>query len=126
MNVVSPGVTAAEIKEASIASGKYDRFIKWGFESALVVPKMSRKQFGFFLEPDRCLTATGSLRRWWNYSLSPHEKGAARAILERKLVPDQADHGRRRNNTTDSTPELKANSCSFRHGLVQSPMGPND
>jgi 3-oxoacyl-[acyl-carrier protein] reductase len=56
VNVVSPGVTAAGMAEASIASGKYDRFIQEG-----VVPRFGRAEdiaraVRFFLEPDNYIT----------------------------------------------------------------------
>lgn len=56
VNVVSPGVTAAGMAEASIASGKYDRFIDEG-----VVPRFGRaadvaRAVRFFLEPDNYVT----------------------------------------------------------------------
>lgn len=56
VNVVSPGVTAAGMAEASIASGKYDRFIQEG-----VIPRFGRAEdiaraIRFFLEPDNYVT----------------------------------------------------------------------
>jgi 3-oxoacyl-[acyl-carrier protein] reductase len=56
VNVVSPGVTAAGMAEASIASGKYDRFIDEG-----VIPRFGRaidvaRAIRFFLEPDNYTT----------------------------------------------------------------------
>ena len=56
VNVVSPGVTAAGMAEASIASGKYDRFIK---ES--IIPRFGHaddiaRAVRFFLEPDNYVT----------------------------------------------------------------------
>lgn len=56
VNVVSPGVTAAGMAEASIASGKYDRYIRDG-----VVPRFGRAEdiaraVRFFLEPDNYVT----------------------------------------------------------------------
>ena len=56
VNVVSPGVTAAGMAEASIASGKYDRFIQDG-----TVPRFGRavdvaRAVRFFLEPDNYVT----------------------------------------------------------------------
>lgn len=56
VNVVSPGVTAAGMAEASIASGKYDRFLKDG-----MVPRFGRaadiaRAVRFFLEPDNYVT----------------------------------------------------------------------
>ena len=56
VNVVSPGVTAAGMAEASIASGKYDRFLEEG-----IVPRFGRAEdlaraVRFFLEPDNYIT----------------------------------------------------------------------
>ena len=56
VNVVSPGVTAAGMAEASIASGKYDRFMKEG-----VIPRFGRAEdvaraVRFLLEPDNYVT----------------------------------------------------------------------
>jgi 3-oxoacyl-[acyl-carrier protein] reductase len=56
VNVVSPGVTAAGMAEASIVSGKYDRFLKEG-----IVPRFGRAEdvaraVRFFLEPDNYVT----------------------------------------------------------------------
>lgn len=56
VNVVAPGVMAAGMAEASIASGKYDRFIQEGaisrFGHALDVGRAIR----FLLEPDNYVT----------------------------------------------------------------------
>lgn len=56
VNVIAPGVTAAGMAEASISSGKYDRYIKDGviprFGHALDVARAVR----FFLEPDNYIT----------------------------------------------------------------------
>ena len=56
VNVVSPGITAAGMAEASIASGKYDKFLQDGiigrFGRALDVARAVR----FFLEPDNYIT----------------------------------------------------------------------
>ena len=56
MNVVSPGITAAGMAEASIAAGKYDRFLDEGligrFGRAIDVARAVR----FFLEPDNYVT----------------------------------------------------------------------
>jgi len=56
VNVVSPGVTAAGMAEASIASGKYDHYIKDGvisrFGRAIDVARAIR----FLLEPDNYVT----------------------------------------------------------------------
>ncbi len=56
VNVVSPGITAAGMAEASIASGKYERFIKDG-----VIPRYGRavdvaRAVRFFLQPDNYVT----------------------------------------------------------------------
>jgi NAD(P)-dependent dehydrogenase (short-subunit alcohol dehydrogenase family) len=56
VNVVSPGVTAAGMAEASIAAGKYDHFISEG-----AVPRFGRavdiaRAVRFFLEPDNYIT----------------------------------------------------------------------
>jgi NAD(P)-dependent dehydrogenase (short-subunit alcohol dehydrogenase family) len=56
VNVVSPGVTAAGMAEASVASGKYDRYLKEG-----VIPRYGRledvaRAVRFFLEPDNYVT----------------------------------------------------------------------
>ena len=56
VNMVSPGITAAGMAEASIASGKYDRFIDEG-----VIARFGRAQdvaraIRFFLEPDNYVT----------------------------------------------------------------------
>lgn len=56
VNVVSPGITAAGMAEASIAAGKYDRFLHDGvigrFGRAADVARAIR----FFLEPDNYVT----------------------------------------------------------------------
>jgi meso-butanediol dehydrogenase / (S,S)-butanediol dehydrogenase / diacetyl reductase len=56
VNIVAPGVTAAGMAEASIASGKYDRYIQDG-----VIPRFGRpidvaRAVRFFLEPDNYIT----------------------------------------------------------------------
>jgi NAD(P)-dependent dehydrogenase (short-subunit alcohol dehydrogenase family) len=56
VNVVSPGVTAAGMAEASIASGKYDSYLRDG-----VIPRFGRAEdvaraVRFFLEPDNYVT----------------------------------------------------------------------
>jgi NAD(P)-dependent dehydrogenase (short-subunit alcohol dehydrogenase family) len=56
VNVISPGVMAAGMAEASIASGKYQRFISEG-----VIPRYGRAEdvaraVRFFLEPDNYIT----------------------------------------------------------------------
>lgn len=56
VNVVAPGVTAAGMAEASIAGGKYDRYLEGG-----IVPRFGRaadvaRAVRFFLEPDNYVT----------------------------------------------------------------------
>lgn len=56
VNVVSPGVTTAGMAEASIAAGKYDRFLK-----EAVIPRYGRaadvaRAVRFLLEPDSYVT----------------------------------------------------------------------
>lgn len=56
VNVISPGVTAAGMAEASIAAGKYDRYVSDG-----IVPRFGKAQdiaraVRFFLEPDNYVT----------------------------------------------------------------------
>jgi NAD(P)-dependent dehydrogenase (short-subunit alcohol dehydrogenase family) len=56
VNVVAPGVTAAGMAEASIASGKYNRYVEEG-----IVPRFGRaldvaRAVRFFLEPDNYIT----------------------------------------------------------------------
>jgi NAD(P)-dependent dehydrogenase (short-subunit alcohol dehydrogenase family) len=56
VNVVSPGVTAAGMAEASIASGKYDRFLKEGIVSRFGRAEDVARAVRFFLEPDNYVT----------------------------------------------------------------------
>jgi 3-oxoacyl-[acyl-carrier protein] reductase len=56
VNVVSPGVTAAGMAEASIASGKYDRFIDEGVISRFGRAEDIARAVRFFLEPDNYVT----------------------------------------------------------------------
>src|SRR5262249_55549481 len=56
VNVVSPGVTAAGMAEASIASGKYDRFIREGLISRFGRAEDMARAVRFFLEPDNYVT----------------------------------------------------------------------
>ncbi|MGA3238735.1 MAG: SDR family oxidoreductase [Bryobacteraceae bacterium] len=56
VNVVSPGVTAAGMAEASIASGKYDRFINEGVISRFGRAEDIARAVRFFLEPDNYVT----------------------------------------------------------------------
>lgn len=56
VNVIAPGVTAAGMAEASIASGKYDRYVQDG-----IIPRFGRaidvaRAVRFFLEPDNYIT----------------------------------------------------------------------
>lgn len=56
VNVVSPGVTAAGMAEASIAAGKYDRYLH-----EQIIPRFGRAEdvaraVRFFLEPDNYIT----------------------------------------------------------------------
>lgn len=56
VNVVAPGVTTAGMAEASVRSGKYDRFLQGG-----VIPRWGRAEdvaraVRFFLEPDNYIT----------------------------------------------------------------------
>ncbi|MBI3665571.1 MAG: SDR family oxidoreductase [Acidobacteria bacterium] len=56
VNVVAPGVTAAGMAEASVRSGKYDRFLEKG-----VIPRLGRAEdvtraVRFLLEPDNYIT----------------------------------------------------------------------
>ena len=56
VNVVAPGVTAAGMAEASIRSGKYDRFISGGVVSRFGRPEDVARAIRFFLEPDAYVT----------------------------------------------------------------------
>ncbi len=56
VNVICPGVNAAGMAEASIASGKYERYVKEG-----IIPRYGRaldaaRAVRFFLEPDNYIT----------------------------------------------------------------------
>ncbi len=56
VNVVAPGVTAAGMAEASIAAGKYDRYVEEG-----AIPRFGRavdvaRAVRFLLEPDNYIT----------------------------------------------------------------------
>jgi NAD(P)-dependent dehydrogenase (short-subunit alcohol dehydrogenase family) len=56
VNVVSPGITAAGMAEASIAAGKYNKYI-----DEAVIPRFGRaldvaRAIRFFLEPDNYIT----------------------------------------------------------------------
>jgi 3-oxoacyl-[acyl-carrier protein] reductase len=56
VNIVSPGVTAAGMAEASIASGKYDRFIKEGIINRFGQATDVARAVRFLLEPDNYVT----------------------------------------------------------------------
>ena len=56
VNVVSPGVTAAGMAEASIASGKYERYLKEGVIARYGRAENVARAVRFFLEPDNYVT----------------------------------------------------------------------
>jgi pteridine reductase len=56
VNVVSPGVIAAGMAEASIASGKYDRYIEEGTIARFGRPEDVARAVRFLLEPDSYVT----------------------------------------------------------------------
>jgi 3-oxoacyl-[acyl-carrier protein] reductase len=56
VNVVSPGVMAAGMAEASIASGKYDRFLQEGIIHRFGRAEDVARAVRFFLEPDNYVT----------------------------------------------------------------------
>lgn len=56
VNVVSPGVTAAGMAEASIAAGKYDRFIQENVIARFGRAEDIARAVRFFLEPDNYIT----------------------------------------------------------------------
>jgi 3-oxoacyl-[acyl-carrier protein] reductase len=56
VNVVSPGITAAGMAEASIASGKYDRFLQEGTLARFGRAEDVARAVRFFLEPDNYVT----------------------------------------------------------------------
>jgi NAD(P)-dependent dehydrogenase (short-subunit alcohol dehydrogenase family) len=56
VNVVAPGVTAAGMAEASIRSGKYDRFVERGVVRRFGRPEDVARAIRFFLEPDGYVT----------------------------------------------------------------------
>lgn len=56
VNVVSPGVTAAGMAEASVASGKYERYLKEGVIPRYGRPEDMARAVRFFLEPDNYVT----------------------------------------------------------------------
>lgn len=56
VNVISPGVIAAGMAEASIASGKYDRYRDEGSIHRFGAPDDVARAVRFFLEPDNYIT----------------------------------------------------------------------
>lgn len=56
VNVVAPGVTAAGMAEASIRTGKYDRFVDGGAVRRFGRPEDLVRAIRFFLEPDGYVT----------------------------------------------------------------------
>lgn len=56
VNVIAPGVTAAGMAEASIASGKYDRFVEEGIVSRFGQASDVARAVRFLLEPDNYIT----------------------------------------------------------------------
>ncbi len=56
VNVVSPGITAAGMAEASIASGKYDRFLTEGVIGRFGKAGDVARAIRFLLEPDSYIT----------------------------------------------------------------------
>jgi NAD(P)-dependent dehydrogenase (short-subunit alcohol dehydrogenase family) len=56
VNVIAPGVMAAGMAEASIASGKYDRYIEEGIIPRFGKPADVARAVRFLLEPDNYIT----------------------------------------------------------------------
>ena len=56
VNVVSPGVTAAGMAEASIAAGKYERYLREGFVTRYGAAGDVARAVRFLLEPDSYIT----------------------------------------------------------------------
>jgi len=56
VNVISPGVMAAGMAEASIASGKYDRYRDEGIIHRFGAPKDVARAVRFLVEPDNYIT----------------------------------------------------------------------
>jgi NAD(P)-dependent dehydrogenase (short-subunit alcohol dehydrogenase family) len=56
VNVVSPGVTAAGMAEASIASGKYERYVRDDIVARYGAAEDVARAVRFFLEPDSYVT----------------------------------------------------------------------
>lgn len=61
VNVICPGVTAAGMAGASIASGKYDRFLSEGIISRFGRAVDVARAVRFFLEPDNYITGQALL-----------------------------------------------------------------
>lgn len=61
VNVICPGATAAGMAEASIASGKYDRFLNEGIISRFGRAVDVARAVRFFLEPDNYITGQALL-----------------------------------------------------------------
>lgn len=56
VNAISPGVTAAGMAEASIAAGKYNRYLEDGIVSRFGRAEDVARAVRFFLEPDNYIT----------------------------------------------------------------------
>ena len=56
VNVIAPGVTAAGMAQASIASGKYDRYVSEGSIARFGLAADVARAVRFFLEPDNYVT----------------------------------------------------------------------
>ncbi len=56
VNVIAPGVMAAGMAEASIASGKYNRYLEEGVVQRFGRPEDAARAVRFFLEPDNYIT----------------------------------------------------------------------
>jgi 3-oxoacyl-[acyl-carrier protein] reductase len=56
VNVVNPGITSAGMAEASIASGKYEHYLKDGLIPRYGRPEDIARAVRFFLEPDSYVT----------------------------------------------------------------------
>lgn len=56
VNVVSPGITAAGMAEASIASGKYDKYLQENVIPRFAQPADIARAIRFLLEPDNYIT----------------------------------------------------------------------
>lgn len=56
VNVIAPGATVTGMAEASVQSGKYDRFIEGGAIARFGRPEDVARAVRFFLEPDNYIT----------------------------------------------------------------------